>query len=270
EEWIDPDSPVPKLTMATKKSKPSAPKADLRPLVTKPASSQQPKPKPAPAKSQEKKRKLVTKMSDKPSPAKRSKPGLVPKRRKPTSYLRTVDEAMEESLKSVHYAPRGPLPPVVIREPNSGKFQPLPKVHGKGKGKVSDEHVARDLLTLQTPKKKSHDDQFIFQRHTSTPTESSGNDESSSLFAELGGPLPPVVIREPNSGKFQPLPKVQGKGKGKVSNEHVARDLLTLQTPKKKSHADQFIFQRHTSTPTESSGNDESSSLYAELGLLDT
>ncbi|GJX89759.1 hypothetical protein Tco_0343085 [Tanacetum coccineum] len=38
-------------------------------------------------------------------------------------------------------------------------------------------------------------------------------------------------------------------------------------TPKKKSPTEQYIFQRRTSTPTESSGHDESSSLYAELGL---
>nr|GEW11575.1 hypothetical protein [Tanacetum cinerariifolium] len=181
----DHDSPAPKPTKATKKSKPSAPKADLRPPVTKPASSQQPEPKPAPAKSKGKKRKLVTKTSDKPSPARRSKPGLVTKRRKPTSSLRLVDEfvaegipeketrfddeeagvqrALEGSLKSIYDAPRGPLPLVVIREPESGKYQ----------------------LLLETLKKKSPADQFIFQRRTSTPTGSSGHDESSSLYAEL-------------------------------------------------------------------------------------
>nr|GEY50990.1 hypothetical protein [Tanacetum cinerariifolium] len=52
----DLDSPAPKPAKATKKSKPSSPKADLRPPVTKPASSQQPEPKPAPAKSKGKKR----------------------------------------------------------------------------------------------------------------------------------------------------------------------------------------------------------------------
>nr|GEX63462.1 retrovirus-related Pol polyprotein from transposon TNT 1-94 [Tanacetum cinerariifolium] len=50
--------------------------------------------------------------------------------------------------------------------------------------------------------------------------------------------------------------------KAKVTDEQVARGLLTLQTPKKKSLADQYIFQRCTSTPTGSSGHDESSSLY--------
>nr|GEU48932.1 hypothetical protein [Tanacetum cinerariifolium] len=75
-----------------------------------------------------------------------------------------VQRALEESLKNVYDAPRGPLPPMVISEPDSGKYQPL----------------------LETPKKKSPAEQFIFQRHTSTPTESSGHDVSSSLYAELG------------------------------------------------------------------------------------
>ncbi|GKB27340.1 retrovirus-related pol polyprotein from transposon TNT 1-94 [Tanacetum coccineum] len=39
---------------------------------------------------------------------------------------------------------------------------------------------------------------------------------------------------------------------------------------KKKSPADQYIFQRHTSTQTEPTGHDESSSLYVELGLTDS
>nr|GFD33819.1 histone deacetylase 14 [Tanacetum cinerariifolium] len=51
EKGSDPDSPAPKPAKATKKSKPSVPKADLRLPVTIPASSQQPEPKPALAKS---------------------------------------------------------------------------------------------------------------------------------------------------------------------------------------------------------------------------
>nr|GEU78403.1 hypothetical protein [Tanacetum cinerariifolium] len=153
EQGSDPDSPALKPTKATKESKPSAPKANLRPPVTKSASSQQPEPKPAPAKSQGKKRKL---------------------------------RALEESLKSIYDAPRGSLASVVIRELASRKYQPLLEVQGKGKEKVTDEQVSRDLLTLQTPKKKSLVDQYIFQRHTSTPTGSSGHDESSSLYVELG------------------------------------------------------------------------------------
>nr|GEV19331.1 hypothetical protein [Tanacetum cinerariifolium] len=239
----DPDSHAPKPTKATKKSKPSAPKTDLRLPVTKPASSQQPEPKPAPAKSQGKKRKLVTEISDKPSLARKSRPGLVSKQRKPISSLRSVDEsvaegilekeprvndeeanvqrALEESLKNIYDAPWGLLPPMVIREPESGKYQPLPEVQGKGKEKVTDEQVARDLLTLQTPKKKSLADQYIFQRRTSTPTGSSDHDESSSLYNELGLTDSEVESDEdvswidagvPDEGQARPNPGDQDKG----------------------------------------------------------
>nr|GEW77446.1 monodehydroascorbate reductase [Tanacetum cinerariifolium] len=114
------------------------------------------------AKTQGKKRKLTTEISDKPSKAMKSRPGLVSKKLKPLSSLRSVDEsvaedvpakeprvnddkddvqrALEESLKSMYDVPRGSLPPVVIRE----------------------------------------------HERTSKPTGSSGHDESSSLYVELG------------------------------------------------------------------------------------
>nr|GFA06835.1 hypothetical protein [Tanacetum cinerariifolium] len=185
-----------------------------------------------------KKRKLVTETSDKPSPARRSKPGLVTKRRKPTSSMRSVDEsvaecipekeprfddeetdvqrALEESLKSIYDTPRGPLPPVVIREPESGKYQPLPEVQGKGKEKVTNEQVTLDLITLQTPKKKSPAHQFIFQRRTSTPIGSFGHDESSSLYDELGltnsevesnKDVPGIDAGVPDEGQAGPNPR---------------------------------------------------------------
>nr|GEV65097.1 monodehydroascorbate reductase [Tanacetum cinerariifolium] len=140
----DPDSPTLKPTKTTKKSKLSAPKAALRPPVTKPASSQQPEPQPVPAKSQGKKR-------------------IPEKEPRVDDEEADVQRALDESLKSIYDAPRGPLPPMVIREPESGKYQSLP----------------------ETPKKKSPGDQYIFQRRTSTPTGSSSHDESSSLYAEL-------------------------------------------------------------------------------------
>nr|GEY35760.1 histone deacetylase 14 [Tanacetum cinerariifolium] len=85
-------------------------------------------------------------------------PGLVSKKRKPISSLRSVDEsvakdvpekeprvddeeadvqrALEESLKNMYDVPQGPLPPVVIGEPESRKYQPLLEVPGKGKEKA--------------------------------------------------------------------------------------------------------------------------------------
>nr|GEV86584.1 hypothetical protein [Tanacetum cinerariifolium] len=174
----DPDSLAPKPTKATKKSKPSAPKASLRPSVTKPASSQQPEPKPAPA-----------------------KPGLVSKRRKAISSLRSIDEsvakgipekeprvddeeadvqrALEESLKSIYNAPRGPL------------------------GNQSLENINR------------------FLRRTSTPTGSSGHDESSSLYVEIGltdnevesnEDVPGIDAGVPDEGQAGPNPGDQDEG----------------------------------------------------------
>nr|GEY06925.1 monodehydroascorbate reductase [Tanacetum cinerariifolium] len=195
EQGSDPDSTAPKPTKATKKSKLSAPKG--------------------------KKRKLVTKTSDKPSPARKSRPSSVTKCCKPTRSLMSVEEsiaegipnkeprvddedadvqrALEESLKSIYDAPRGLLPPVVIREPESGKYQPLP----------------------ETPKKKSHVDQFIFQRRTSTPTGSSGHNESSSLYAELrltdsevesDEDVPGIDAGVPDEGQVGPNPGDRDEG----------------------------------------------------------
>nr|GEU29763.1 retrovirus-related Pol polyprotein from transposon TNT 1-94 [Tanacetum cinerariifolium] len=144
EQGSDLDSPAPKLAKATKKSKPSVPKADLRPPFTKPTSSQQPEPKP------------------------------------------------EESLTSICDAPRGPLPAVVIKEPEYGKYQPLPEM----------------------PKKKSLVDQLIFQRHTSIPIGSSGHDKSSSLYAELG--LTDSEV-ESNEDVLRIDAGVQGKGQGRTN-----------------------------------------------------
>ncbi|GJX54629.1 hypothetical protein Tco_0282998 [Tanacetum coccineum] len=156
--------------------------------ISKSTSSQPPKPKPAPAKPQEKKIKLVLDAAEAPSQAKHSKAGTVSKKRKLHSTLQLVDEfvdegvpadeprfgdeeadmrkAMEESLKDAYVAPRGPLPPVVIREPEPGKYEPLPEVQGKGKEKVSEEQDA--------------------QRRTPAPTVPSSHKESSSLYVELG------------------------------------------------------------------------------------
>ncbi|GKA69635.1 E-beta-farnesene synthase [Tanacetum coccineum] len=135
---------------ATKQSEPSVPKAAP---VIKPTAAKAPKttssrpPKPTPATTE---------------PFKKDQNEGVP-----VNEPRFGDEeadlqkAVEESLKDVHAAHQGPLLPVVIREPKSGKFQPLPEVQGKGKEKVNEEQAAQVLLNLQTPKKKSPADQYI-------------------------------------------------------------------------------------------------------------
>nr|GFA36206.1 monodehydroascorbate reductase [Tanacetum cinerariifolium] len=153
----NPDSPAPKPTKPARKPKSMMPKVHPRPSVSKPDTSTQPEPKSAPAKTQGKKHKPTTKMSNKPSKAIKTRPVLVTKKRKPISSLRFKDElvvedvpakeprvdaeeadvqrALEESLKSMYDVPWGPLPPVVIKEPNPRKYQPLLEVPRKGKAK---------------------------------------------------------------------------------------------------------------------------------------
>ncbi|GJX72229.1 hypothetical protein Tco_0309400 [Tanacetum coccineum] len=208
EEEAVPESP--KATKVTKpkaamQTKPSAPKATK---VTKPAgdkapkttSSQPPKLKPASTKPSkavpEKKRKLVKETPDEPSPAKRSKGGLVGKRRKPKSPLKLVDEFADEgvpitepriddeeadfqrgielSLKDLEARNQGPARTMVIRKPDSGRIQSLPEVQGKGKEKIIDEQVAHTLLDLNTLKKKSAADQYILQKRTPETAEPTG------------------------------------------------------------------------------------------------
>nr|GEW46281.1 Gag-Pol polyprotein [Tanacetum cinerariifolium] len=221
----DLNSSAPKPTKTARKPKPTTPKAHPRSSVSKQVLSTQPEPKSAPAKTQGKKRKLTTEIYDKPSKAVKSRPGLVSKKRNPLISLRNVDEsvaedvpakehqvddeeadvqrALEESLKSMYDVPRGPLPPVVIRKPKSGKYQPLPE--------------------------KSPADRYIFQRRTSTPTGSSRHDESSSLYAELG-----LTDSEEESEEDVPGVDTGGQGEGQAGPDPVKEQVL-LEEPASSS-----------------------------------
>ncbi|GJR68122.1 E-beta-farnesene synthase [Tanacetum coccineum] len=274
EEVSDPDSPAPKPAKATKpkatkQSKPLAPKAAP---VTKPAAAKAPKttasrpPKPTPTTTE---------------PSKKDQTGKVIKKRTQKSSLQLVDEfvdegvpvneprfgdeeadlqkAVEESLKDVHAAHQGPLPPVVIREPESGKFQPLPEVQGKGKEKVGEEQAAQVLLNLQTPKKKSPADQYIFQRRSSAPTEPSGHDESSSLYAELGltdsetesdEEVPGIDVGDQDEDQAGPNPGIQDEGQ--VGSILVMLCLSTLnQSYEEFTHGLQMWLGRNIKLPNE-------------------
>ncbi|GJX80265.1 retrovirus-related pol polyprotein from transposon TNT 1-94, partial [Tanacetum coccineum] len=154
EELSDPESPAPKPAKPTKQAKP---KATEQPTVSKTKAK---KSKPAPAKPKEKKRKPVSESSEAQPLAKRAKAGKVVKKRTVKSSKQLVDEfvdegvpaakpsledteeailqkVLEESLTDAYPTQRGPLPPVVFRETDTGKFQPLPEVPGKGKEKVA-------------------------------------------------------------------------------------------------------------------------------------
>ncbi|GKB85136.1 hypothetical protein Tco_0957408, partial [Tanacetum coccineum] len=129
---------------------------DAEPKVTKPAGD------PAP-----KKRKLVKETPDDPLPAKRSKA---------KSPLRLIDEPSDKGV---------PVEELAHDDEESNLQRALElKVQGKGKEKVIEEQATQDLLTLQTPKKKSPTEQLIFQRRPPMPTESSAHAESPSIDAK--------------------------------------------------------------------------------------
>nr|GEZ16372.1 hypothetical protein [Tanacetum cinerariifolium] len=56
-----------------------------------------------------------------------------------------LQRALELSLKEQAERTHGPTRPVVIREPDSGRFQPLPEVQGKGKKDELKQHMANLL-----------------------------------------------------------------------------------------------------------------------------
>nr|GEV33549.1 hypothetical protein [Tanacetum cinerariifolium] len=103
----DPESPAPKPTKPVRKPKLTAPKAKKRTLKYVAESVAEDAPVPAPAKEPH----VAAEDSD-------------------------LQKALEESMKSMYDVPQGPLPPVVIREPESGKYQSLLEVPGKGKAKA--------------------------------------------------------------------------------------------------------------------------------------
>ncbi|GJT40011.1 monodehydroascorbate reductase [Tanacetum coccineum] len=174
EELSDPESPAPKPAKLTKQAKP---KATEQPTVSK---SKAKTSKPAPAKPKEKKRKPVSGIDecvDEGVPA--TKPNL-----KDTEEA-ILQKVLEESLTDAYPTQRGPLPPVVFRETDIGKFQPLPDVPGKGKEKVGEEQGPKFFSTFLTPKRSAQRTNTLLQRRSYFPTATAGREDSSSLYAEL-------------------------------------------------------------------------------------
>nr|GFA82970.1 E-beta-farnesene synthase [Tanacetum cinerariifolium] len=123
------DSPAPKPTKPARKPKSTAPTAPPRPAISTPVTSAQPAPTSTPAKLQEKKRKQATETSDKPPEAKKSRYGTIGKKR---------------SLKSVAASEAEEVLVMEPQELESGKYQPLPEVPGKGKAKMTEEQAGPD------------------------------------------------------------------------------------------------------------------------------
>ncbi|GJZ24436.1 retrovirus-related pol polyprotein from transposon TNT 1-94 [Tanacetum coccineum] len=207
----------------------------------KPASSQPPKPTQTPTESskkeQGKKRKLVMESTDAPSPTKCSKAVKVTKKRMPKSSLQLVNKvvdkgvpekepahddeeanlqrALELSLKEQGERTQGPARPVVIREPDSGRIQPLPEVQGKRKEK----------------------------RRTPMPAEPSEHADSPSLDAELAftdsemkskEEVPVIKAGDQDEGQAGPNPGKQDKGQ---AGSNLGDDVESQPQPSHVVHA---------------------------------
>ncbi|GJW00638.1 retrovirus-related pol polyprotein from transposon TNT 1-94 [Tanacetum coccineum] len=177
-----------KIAAAEGGKKKSASKADQSKKPTtakqsKPVSTKQSKPAPA------NKPKVAQEKPLEPSPAKQSKRGKVRKVRKGKSPLKLIDEDEEAHGQAL-------VGGVAFHEPAaSGITQKVPIVEGKGKGIATDEHTTQSLLELQTPKKKSTTDQYIFQRWipatqdvTTGPSAQPKDDTSANMVRESPSP----------------------------------------------------------------------------------
>ncbi|GJZ61610.1 retrovirus-related pol polyprotein from transposon TNT 1-94 [Tanacetum coccineum] len=197
---------------ATKVTKPKAakvtkPAGDKAP---KPTATQPPKPKPAPTQPSkavsEKKRKLVKETPDEPSPAKRSKGGLVGKRRNLKSLLKLVDEPSDEG--------------VPVEDPaHTDEEDDLQRALELSLKEQAER--TQGPVHPMTPTKKSPVDQFIFQRRPPMHTEPTGQADSPSLDAELpltdsetesDEEVPVINAGDQDEGQAGPNPGIQDEG----------------------------------------------------------
>nr|GEW32136.1 retrovirus-related Pol polyprotein from transposon TNT 1-94 [Tanacetum cinerariifolium] len=98
-----------------------------------------------------------------------------------------------------------------------GITQNLPIVEGKGKGIATDEQVAQSLLELQTPKKTSNTNQYIFQRRilvteeaSTGPSAQPEDDTSANIVCDT---LSPTYAE-----KYGETDKMDSKGDTKILN----------------------------------------------------
>ncbi|GKA63934.1 retrovirus-related pol polyprotein from transposon TNT 1-94, partial [Tanacetum coccineum] len=244
---------APESLKATKVTKPAK--------DSKPTSSQPPKPKPVHTKPSKavpgKKRKLVKQTSNEPSLAKRSKGGLVGKRHKPKSPIKLVDEfvdegvpvkeptvnaeeaniqrALELSLKELEERTQGPARPVMFREPDSGRFQPLSYVQGKGKEKrrtpMSTESTGKDESPFMDAKLAMTDSEM-----ESDEEEPLVNSKKDASYRELTK----INTRDQDEGQAGPNPGKQDEGQAgsnpgnaaepQPQSSHVVHENLKLPT----------------------------------------
>ncbi|GJR53068.1 hypothetical protein Tco_1403589 [Tanacetum coccineum] len=135
-----------------------------------------------------------------------------------------LQKVLEESLTDAYPTQRGPLPPVVFRETDTRKLQPLPEVPGKGKEKVGEEQAAQVLLHLQTPKKKGPAEQSdeeipsvleVGSRRRARRTDPGKLDEG-----QAGGPKTIYDVAEFNLYQILVQPQPEHMDEGFIATEY--------------------------------------------------
>ncbi|GKA85694.1 retrovirus-related pol polyprotein from transposon TNT 1-94, partial [Tanacetum coccineum] len=144
-----------------------------------------------------------------------------------------LQRALELSLKELEHT-KGPARPVVIKETESGKLQPLLEVQGKGKEKVTNEQAARDLLILQTPKRKS----------SAKPDRVDSEMESDKLDISIEGHGGSKLV------KTEVLKTVEAE---QTTEEHIREEFTSTMYPNvqdtlKLPVEEQVIFEEHASS----------------------
>ncbi|GJZ82897.1 hypothetical protein Tco_0648070 [Tanacetum coccineum] len=138
-------------------------------------------------------------------------------------------KVVEESLKDAYVAPQGPLPPVVIREPELRKYKPLPEVQGKGKEKVSEEQVAQaesDLGKQVEDQARSDPGKQVEGQARSDPGVATDSQIQPSHVIHAGPNLEHMNLEEPASSA-RTLSSMQNLDKElSFTNQFLAEKLL--------------------------------------------
>nr|GFB00492.1 hypothetical protein [Tanacetum cinerariifolium] len=272
---------------ATKKSKPSTSKADLWPPVTKPDSSQQPKPKPAPAKALKESLKSVYDAHRGPLP-----PVFIrePDSRKyqplPEVQRKRTSTPTESSGSEKDEGQAGPNPgDVAASQPQSSHV-----VHDG----PNLEHMDLEATDVSTKLDLEKIDKGVTATaYPNTTAETKAESMVSVTIQQDTSSIPPMTtpiidftLRPDSPNVHRPLqttttettttitttthpppPQLQQSTTYSMLMKHISKfEQIMANLIQDNKHLE----ERRTSTPTESSGHDESSSLYAELGLTDS
>nr|GFC29248.1 hypothetical protein [Tanacetum cinerariifolium] len=146
-------------------------------------------------------------ISDKPSTAINSRHGFLSKKRKPIGTQRSVDESVAEDVPEKEPQAR-PDPGIA----ETSQSIPSPVAHAGSDRK----HMDLDVTDVSPqPPHEQMDEGFTAmaypKRRTSTPTGSSGHDESSSLYDELE-----LSDSEEESQEVVPRVDAGGQGEGQA------------------------------------------------------